>query len=136
MTGPRVYTLDEVNALVPRLTKIFARIDAIKTEMRTVHIRVTALELIWGARVHEKDNPDHGELVSHVAEMKRLEDEVEKLTGNVAKLSGSVKSVDPPLVDFCGVRDQHLIHWCWTRGEEAIEHWHHVDAGYSGRQPV
>lgn len=136
MPGPRVYTLDEVNALVPRLAKTFARIDAIRAELRVLHIRVQALELIWGTKLRDEDNPDHGELVHHVAEMKQLEDEVEELTQGVVQMSGAVKSIDPPLVDFCGVRDGRLIHWCWTRGERRIEHWHHTDAGFAGRQPV
>jgi hypothetical protein len=136
MPGPRVYTLDEVNELVPQLVRVFARIETIKDELRTLHIRINALELIWGAKVRERSNPDHGELVHHVAEMKSLEDEVETLTTEITGLSGQVKSVDPPLVDFYGVRDGHLVFWCWTGGEGAIEHWHHVDAGFAGRQPV
>lgn len=136
MPGPKVYTLDEVNALVPRLAKTFERVDAIRAELRVLHIRVQALELIWGTKLRDEDNPDHGELVHHVAEMKRLEDEVEELTHAIVHVSGVVKSLDPPLVDFIGVREGRLIHWCWTRGEERIAHWHHTDAGFAGRQPV
>ena len=78
---------------------------------------------------HEAE-PAHGLAGDHA------EDEVEKLTQGIAKLSGQVKSVDPPLVDFYGVRDGHLVLWCWTRGEERIEHWHHVDTGFASRQHV
>jgi len=136
MPGPRIYTLEEVNALVPRLEKLFTRIDALRAELRQEHIRVNALELIWGAKVREEDNPDHGEYSAHVAEMKRIEDEIEKLTEGIVKQSGQVKSVEPALVDFFGVREGHLVHWCWTRGEESFSHWHHLDAGFAGRQPV
>lgn len=136
MPGPRVYSLDEVNELVPRLAEVFARVDEIKEALRVLHIRLNALELIWGRALRESTNPDHGEFTSYVTEMKTLEDEVEKLTQGIAKLSGQVKSVDPPLVDFYGVRDGHLVLWCWTRGEERIEHWHHVDTGFASRQHV
>jgi hypothetical protein len=136
MPGPRVYTLEEVQELVPKLTRTFAGVDALREKLRTLHLRINALELIWGRAVHEDGNPDHGEFAGHLAEMKSVEEEIEKLTQTVQRLSGQVKSVEPPLVDFYGVRDGHLVYWCWTRGEERIEHWHHIDAGFAGRQPV
>lgn len=136
MPGPRVYTLEEVQALVPKLESVFARIDAVKTELRILHIRVSALELIWGVNVHERDCPDHLEFLHHLEEMKTREDEVARLTKRISRLSGRVNSVDPALVDFYGVREGRLVHWCWTRGETAIEHWHHVDEGFGSRQRV
>lgn len=136
MPGPRVYSIDEVQELVPDLVRAFARVDAIREQLRVLHVRIGALELIWGDEVHAKSNPDHGEFASHVAAMKALEEEVEAITSSVNELSGEVKSVEPPLVDFYGVREGHLVHWCWTRGESRIEHWHHVDAGFAERQPV
>ena len=136
MPGPRVYTIDEVQALVPRLERIFDRIDKQRAELKTLHIRISALELIWGRAVHAKDNPDHGEFASHVGAMKALEEAIEKQTATITRLSGEVKSVEPALVDFYGVREGRLVHWCWTRGERIIAHWHHVDAGFAERQPV
>lgn len=136
MPGPRVYTIDEVQELVPALERTFAAIDDLRASLRTLHLRINALELIWGRAVHEKDNPDHGEFASHVAEMKSVEEEIEARTREVQELSGQVKSVEPALVDFYGVREGYLVYWCWTRGEERIEHWHHIDAGFAGRQPV
>jgi hypothetical protein len=28
------------------------------------------------------------------------------------------------------------VYWCWKHGEAAVDHWHDVDSGFSGRQPV
>lgn len=136
MPGPRVYTIDEVQALVPKLESMFERVDAIKARLRIANIRANALELIWSAKIHEVDCPDHLEFLHHLEEMKVLEDDVERLTKRIGKLGGQVKSVDPGLVDFYGVRDGRLVHWCWTRGEAVIEHWHHVDEGFTRRQHV
>jgi len=136
MPGPRIYSIEEVDRLLPRLERIFTTLDDIKARLRTLKIRVNALEMIWGAKVHEKDNPDHLELEHHLSEMKDAEKEFEQATKQIGKLGGQVKSVEPPLVDFYGVRDGRLIFWCWTRGEEKIDHWHHVDEGFAGRQKV
>lgn len=136
MPGPRVYTVDQVATLLPRLERAFARMDEIKQALKVMHIRANALEMIWGAKVHEKDNPDHGEFDNYVEEMKKLEEEFQRCTKGIARLGGQVKSVDPPLVDFYGVREGRLVFWCWTRGETKIEHWHHVDEGFANRQKV
>ena len=136
MPGPRIFTVDDVDTLITRVESVFHRMDEIKSRLKVLNIRVNALEMIWGSKVHEKDNPDHGELENHLAEMKSAEEEFERCTKKIARLGGQVKSVDPPLVDFYGVRDSRLVFWCWTRGEEKIEHWHHVDEGFANRQPV
>ena len=136
MPGPRVFSVEEVDAFIPRLESIFARIDAVRARVRMLTIRVGALELIWGQAVHDPKNPDHGELAQHLADMKQAQDDVEGLTKKVGRLGGQVKSVDPPLVDFYGVREGRLVCWCWTRGETHVDHWHHVDQGFANRQPV
>jgi hypothetical protein len=136
MPGPRVFSVEEVDALLPRLETVFARVDEIRARLRTLSIRVNALELIWGPAVHQEANPDHGELAQHLADMKQAEDDIDALTKKIARLGGQVKSIDPPLVDFYGVREGRLVYWCWTRGESHVEHWHHVDQGFANRQPV
>ena len=136
MPGPRIFTVEEVDALLPRVEAVFRKMDDLKLRLKTINIRVNALEMIWGSQVHQKDNPDHGELTNHLSEMKACEEEFERCTKKIARLGGQVKSVDPALVDFYGVREARLIFWCWTRGEDKVEHWHHVDQGFSNRQPV
>jgi hypothetical protein len=136
MPGPRVFTTEEIDALVPRLETVCTRIDSVRARLRSLSIRANALELIWGSKVHDLENPDHGEMEQHLADMKAAEDEVERLSKRVARLGGQLKSLDPPLVDFYGVREGRLVFWCWTRGEQRVDHWHHVDQGFSNRQPV
>ena len=136
MPGPRVFNVEDVDALLPRLESVFERMDAARARLRTLSIRVSALELIWGKAVHDADNPDHGELESHIAEMKQAEEDVEALTKKVARMGGHVKGVEPGLVDFYGVREGRLVFWCWTRGESRVEHWHHLDQGFAHRQHV
>ena len=47
-----------------------------------------------------------------------------------------VKDLDSGLLDFpCSLEDQVVL-LCWRMGEPSIEHWHTVEAGFKGRQPV
>jgi hypothetical protein len=136
MPGPLVFTVDEVQALVPRLEAIFAEVEGEKENLRRAHLRIGALELIWGTKVQEPACADHLEYVGHHEELKRAQEHIEALTSRVQSLGGHVKSVEPPLVDFYGVRERRLVFWCWTRGESVVDHWHHVDEGFTGRQRV
>jgi len=54
------------------------------------------------------------------------------------------KDFDKGLVDFHGRLEGEgegagggrEILWCWQFGEERIAHWHELDAGFAGRQPL
>jgi hypothetical protein len=136
MPGPRIFTTDEIDALIPRLESVCSRLDGVRARLKNLSIRANALELIWGASVHQPENPDHGEMLQHLSDMKAAEDEVERLSKRVTRLGGQLKALDPPLIDFYGVREGRLVFWCWTRGEQRVEHWHHVDQGFANRERV
>lgn len=40
------------------------------------------------------------------------------------------------LVDFPARLDGRPVYLCWCLGEDAITHWHEVNAGFAGRRPV
>src|SRR5881296_3573619 len=105
MVGPRVFDVEQCNAVVPDLRRIFDRLDGLRERMRATKLRLNALELIWGEKVQEASCPDHPEFAHYLEEMKRLEEAVQGETEKVAELGGLVKGLDPGLVDFYGVRD-------------------------------
>ena len=47
-----------------------------------------------------------------------------------------LRDLDRGLVDFPALREGREIYLCWVDGEEDIGHWHELDAGYRGRQPL
>ena len=47
-----------------------------------------------------------------------------------------VKDADRGLVDFPSLRDGEVVELCWLDGEPEVAHWHHVGAGFAGRQPL
>jgi len=136
MPGPRVFTVEQVNEMIPRLESVFGRLDRIRSRLRALQLRVNALEMIWGSDVHSEDHPDHGELGHHLAGMQEAQEAFERVSRRIPRMGGKLKSVEPALVDFYGVREGRLVSWCWTRGESHVEHWHHVDQGFAQRQSV
>jgi hypothetical protein len=51
-------------------------------------------------------------------------------------LGCELKDLDDGLVDFPSYRQGQLIYLCWKRGEDRIEWWHTMEAGFAGRQPL
>ena len=47
-----------------------------------------------------------------------------------------LRDLDSGLIDFPSLRDGEEVYLCWIDGEDDIGFWHHLDAGYAGRQAL
>jgi hypothetical protein len=47
-----------------------------------------------------------------------------------------VKDLETGLLDFPTERDGEVVFLCWRYGEPSVAHWHSLDAGFAGRQPL
>lgn len=133
------FTVHDANDLIPVLEVVFARIDALKTEARQLFDRLQVLELLWGDRLLEPANPDHAEgavlreeIETGVGEIERLVRE--ELLGRGLRFPTG--GLEHGLVDFPTTWEGRWIYLCWRRGEPALQFWHEVDSGFSGRQPL
>jgi hypothetical protein len=69
----------------------------------------------------------------------RLRALVLEMTGVVDRVIGLgclVKDLDTGLVDFLALREGEPVFLCWQLGEPRITHWHTVEGGFAGRQPI
>jgi hypothetical protein len=70
------------------------------------------------------------------AEMESHLQRVRESISEIDSIGVQVKDLDSGLLDFPFRLDEEIVLLCWRLGETAIEHWHTVDAGFKGRQPV
>ena len=136
MAGPRVFTIEEANEIVPTLEQAFDEIDDQREKLRLAKIKLNALEMIWGTGLHASDCPDHGEARALVTELEDLEKAVGGMVQTLGESGAVVKDVHLGLVDLYHVHEGQLVFLCWKRGEEEFIAWHHVDTGYSERQSL
>jgi Uncharacterized conserved protein (DUF2203) len=54
----------------------------------------------------------------------------------LGRLDIVVRDLDTGLVDFPALRDGEEIYLCWLVDEPAVAHWHAIEAGFMGRQPL
>ena len=130
----KTFTLDEAQSLLPVVESLLRRAMEGKQSAEQVDSGLTDLarriHLSGGMRV------DVGMVSRLRAEM---EDHLQRARESVAEIDSigvQVKDLDAGLIDFpCRVDDQVVL-LCWRVGEPAIEHWHTMEEGFQGRQPV
>ena len=54
----------------------------------------------------------------------------------VTEMGVQIKGLDPALIDFPAFRDGRVVFLCWQEGEATISHWHDIEAGFAGREPL
>jgi len=54
----------------------------------------------------------------------------------LGRLDIVVRDLDAGLVDFPALRDGEEVYLCWLLDEPTVAHWHAVEAGFLGRQPL
>jgi len=58
------------------------------------------------------------------------------MTVDVVAVTKQRAEMESHLLDFpCRVDDQVVL-LCWRMGETSIEHWHTLESGFQGRQPL
>lgn len=134
--GPRIYTVRECNALIPKVEEALHALDQVRSRLKQIKGKMDILEMLWGEEIQSDQNPDHREYTHYVEEIEATKKDYEACTRRLADLEVMLKSVETGLVDFYGVVDGRLVFLCWKRGEKAVEFYHHLEDGFAGRQPI
>jgi hypothetical protein len=134
--GPRVFTPEEADALLPRVEEIFRDLDRIRDRMRLVKRKLDVLEMIYGGNPDAVAGPDRTEYRQCLEAVEEGRREFEALVARLNELGGTLKGLDEGLVDFYGVVEGHLVWLCWKRGEPEVSYYHDLDEGFAGRKPL
>ena len=130
----RTFSLDEAQTLLPVLQQLLRRgIDAkalaeqLEGELQELSQRIffSGGMLIDTASVTSKR-----EVLR--ATIQQAKDAIEEIDS----IGVQVKDLDTGLLDFPCRLEGEIILLCWKMGESEITHWHTVEAGFQGRQPL
>lgn len=133
----RVFTVTDVNRLIPQLERIFTEVLQCHGSLRRQEAKLQSLGVPPSKEILSGEDDDGSPAVRHAKSMFRAfyEMMIESL-GQVDDLGGQVKDLETGLVDFPGRRGSDDILLCWKLGEKAVGHWHPIDSGFSGRRPL
>jgi hypothetical protein len=130
----KTFTLDEAQALVPVLESLLKRAIEAKTAAESIEQdrqRLAQRVFLTGGM--------HIDVVEVGRQRTAMEALVQRAKDAVAEIDAigvQVKDLDTGLLDFPFSLDGDVVLLCWKMGETRITHWHTVEAGFRGRQPV
>jgi hypothetical protein len=133
--GPQVFTLEEVNALLPRLRSLMETQMGRRSEIEKRLELLTDLLGVAPDAIHmsDEDAPRVRDLKHQLVE--RV-DAYHLGWREIEQLGAVLKDPRSGLLDFYGRVDGKLVWLCWKYGESAVTHYHGLDEGFGGRKPI
>ena len=98
--------------------------------MRRLWLTWRGVSISGGMRV------DVGKVAKQRAEIETHLKLARESVAEIDSIGVQVKDLEAGLLDFPCRMDDQVVLLCWRMGETSIEHWHTMESGFQGRQPV
>ena len=122
----RIFTLAEAQGLIPQLRSLLQEISEAWNHIRELNPDVQKARDAAAFDGFTKSGVEYVETVSHLM----------LLIHQVKEMGVILKDADKGLCDFPYMRQGRVVYLCWQLGEERIEFWHDIEAGFAGREPL
>lgn len=130
----KYFTPDEVEALIPELTRVMRRLMHAHSELLSIRAALQEEQRrITMAGGGILDQTTWRERTQQLEELTR---EIQRGLTAIVNLGGAPKDLGMGLVDFPSLLDNQEVNLCWRFGETEIRFWHGLDEGYSGRKAL
>lgn len=130
----RLFTVEQANATLPLVRAIATDLAQLSQEVLERRQRLAMLTANRGAKSSH-------DLYSE--ELAQIEEELEKdgqrihaYVDELRELGVEPKNGPEGLIDFPSMFDGRIVFLCWKLGEPEVLHWHELEAGFRGRQPL
>jgi hypothetical protein len=128
-----MFTVEEANALLPRVRPLVERLVECRADLLAVRARQAEVAAVVGGNGGGLDPETPASLRQAAGDAEqRLQETLSELTG----LGVVVKDLDAGLVDFPSTREGTAVYLCWQLGEDRVAFWHGLDDGFAGRTPI
>jgi hypothetical protein len=133
--APQVFTLEAVNALVPRLNAMMGEQMLRRAEIeKQLDQLSTALGQVPEAIALDPSDPPHVRLIKQ--KLIACVEQYQQGWRPLEEMGAVLKDPRTGLVDFYGRVDGKLVWLCWKYGEDSVTHYHALDEGFSGRKEI
>ncbi|MGH7523817.1 MAG: DUF2203 domain-containing protein [Gemmatimonadales bacterium] len=124
------FTIEQANGTLPLVRRIVSDLLALHPRWRAA---VVAFESEQAA-VTALGETEAARLARLAAG--QLAGEIESCLEELEQVGCVFKGFDAGLVDFPSLLDGREVYLCWQYDEPRVEHWHEIDGGFAGRQPL
>jgi hypothetical protein len=129
----RLFTPREANSALDQVCPVAERLVAVRARMRELAETQSENILAIGGNGVGYAATD---LKAARGGLEQLADDAAEAVRELDAIGVVVKDLDLGLLDFPAVRDGDEVELCWQVGEDAVEYWHPLEAGYRGRKPI
>ncbi len=116
------FSLNEAQALLPVVRESFARIAKLRRK------------LFGAPDTGDYSTESTADMSPGAADAAEAALQINQIVLSLTELGVQVKDLSIGLVDFPHIRDGREVFLCYRLGEETVEFWHDLEAGFVGRQ--
>ncbi|OGX13713.1 MAG: hypothetical protein A3I71_04960 [Omnitrophica WOR_2 bacterium RIFCSPLOWO2_02_FULL_63_16] len=132
----KVFTVEEANALLPRVRPLVEQLRALQGSIVTTNEQLDEkVHKLSGGNGYPLQDLRH-----HIEKLTRhqlqLIEAFHSALQQLEELGCVLKDLSLGLIDFYTVRDGEPAFLCWKLDEETVRFWHPLDAGYAARRPL
>ncbi|HWO43466.1 MAG TPA: DUF2203 domain-containing protein [Candidatus Eisenbacteria bacterium] len=127
---PRLFTVDEANALLPTLRPL---VEAILESLRRLKAKTETVIR------EQRLDPDAPHLMNRLQENSEIAHFIGRIKGLVDEIHRHgcmCKGIEQGLLDFPCMLGSEVVFLCWQYGEPSVSHWHRIEDGFAGRRPL
>jgi hypothetical protein len=130
----KTFTLEEAQSMLPLVESLLNRAIENKQAAEAIDAELTAL----ARRIHAAGGMmvDVAKVAARRTELEKHIQRARETVQEIDEIGVQIKDLDTGLLDFPCRVDDEVVLLCWKSGETAIEHWHTVESGFQGRQPI
>lgn len=130
MKPEKLFTLEEANAVLPRLSILMERLQRAALSLHA-ELRSLAAESETDLAALSTE-----ELLRQRPAARNLAEELESVVDEIQAAGVVLKDIQLGLIDFPAEREGEVVYLCWQFGEPEVAFWHRLEDGFAGRQPL
>lgn len=127
----KIFSVDEAEGTLPLVRRIA---EDLTDEYPRWRSAVADYEMLSGAA--KADDGETDELLSARQNVMAHAERINECLRELEQVGCVFKGFENGLVDFYALHEDRLVFLCWRLGEEHVSHWHEVDTGFAGREPI
>jgi hypothetical protein len=122
----RYYTVEQANAALTFLRPLVEKLLAARQRI------VDAQPDLWPVLEKAAGNGGSAQATAVLDDF----EQVQRSVRAIDQMGIELKDINTGLVDFLAKRDGRDVYLCWRYNEPTVAHWHDLEAGFAGRQPL
>jgi len=133
---PKIFTVEEANACLPQVKELLTALRAHVANIISKEAQIDFAELLAAGPDGKLSAEAQGGLRGELDELNAWVRDFQATLKAFEQVGCLLKDLDGGLIDFYAMRGGEMVFLCWKDGEDRVGHWHRLEEGFPGRQPI